>query len=208
MNNFFYGIFRIFPRIQMISYRYWNRLFFSLIGIKYGRRMKVYNKVYVIGRGYISIGNDFLFTSGAGINPLCRNIRGTLCAIRGAKIEIGDRVGISSSCLWAREYIRIGNDVNIGGDCLILDSDIHPYDHILRCRVSNNDSRGGDEMIPVAPIQIDDDVWIGARCIILKGVHIGARSIIGAGSVVTRDIPADSVAVGNPCKVIRKTVQL
>lgn len=165
--------------------------------------MKVYNKVYIIGRGHITIGDDFLFTSGAGINPLCRNIRGTLCAIRGAKIEIGDRVGISSSCLWAREYIRIGNNVNIGGDCLIMDSDVHPYDYNLRRRMPDNDFRGDNEMIPVAPIQIDDDVWIGARCIILKGVHIGARSIIGACSVVTKDIPADSIAVGNPCKVIR-----
>lgn len=177
------------------------------MGIKYGRRMKVYNKVYIIGRGHITIGDDFLFTSGAGINPICRNLRGILCAIRGAKIEIGNRVGISSSCLWAREYIHIGNDVNIGGDCIIMDSDIHPYDHILRRRVTNNDSRGNDEMIPVAPVQIDDDVWIGARCIILKGVHIGSHSIIGAGSVVVSDIPADSIAAGNPCKVIRTSLR-
>ena len=54
------------------------------------------------------------------------------------------------------------------------------------------------------PIEIDDDVLIGAYSIILKGVHIGARSVIGAGSVVTKDIPADCIAVGNPCKVIRK----
>ncbi len=55
-----------------------------------------------------------------------------------------------------------------------------------------------------APIFIEDDVWIGAHSIILKGVTIGARSIIGAGSVVTKSIPADCVAAGNPCKVIRK----
>ena len=48
-----------------------------------------------------------------------------------------------------------------------------------------------------------DDVWIGARCIILKGVTIGERSVIGAGSVVVSDIPADCIAAGNPCKVIR-----
>ena len=53
-------------------------------------------------------------------------------------------------------------------------------------------------------IIIDDDVLIGANTIILKGVHIGARSVIGAGSVVTKDIPADSIAAGNPVKVIKK----
>ena len=54
-----------------------------------------------------------------------------------------------------------------------------------------------------APIVIEDDVLIGTRCIILKGVTIGARSVIGAGSVVTKSIPADSIAAGNPCKVIK-----
>ena len=61
-----------------------------------------------------------------------------------------------------------------------------------------------EEKIPTAPVIIDDDVWIGARCLILKGVHIGARSIIAAGSVVTNDIPADVIAGGNPCRVIRQ----
>jgi len=53
-------------------------------------------------------------------------------------------------------------------------------------------------------IIIDDDVLVGANTIILKGVHIGARSVIGAGSVVTKDIPEDSIVAGNPAKVIKK----
>ena len=57
--------------------------------------------------------------------------------------------------------------------------------------------------IAKAPIVIDDDVLIGARCIILKGVHIGARSIVGAGSVVTGDIPAGEIWAGNPARKIR-----
>ncbi|MCH4017747.1 MAG: hypothetical protein LKE74_04740 [Prevotella sp.] len=53
------------------------------------------------------------------------------------------------------------------------------------------------------PIVIGNDVWLGANCLILKGVTIGARTIIGAGSVVTKDIPADCIAAGNPCEVIK-----
>ena len=54
------------------------------------------------------------------------------------------------------------------------------------------------------PIVIGDNVWIGANCVILPGVKIGSNVVIGAGSIVTKEIPNDSVAVGNPCKVIKK----
>ena len=64
--------------------------------------------------------------------------------------------------------------------------------------------RSSGEGTQSAPIIIEDDVWLGAQSIILKGVTVGARTIIGAGSVVTKSIPADCVAAGNPCKVIRK----
>jgi acetyltransferase-like isoleucine patch superfamily enzyme len=170
--------------------------------------MRVYNKVYILGQGKVTIGDDFHFTSGDSINPICKNIRGTIFTVTPeSRIEIGDRVGISSACLWAQDHITIGNDVNIGGDCLIMDNDAHPHDYMLR-RSTYSKEVGHEKFlkaIPTAPIQIDDDVWVGARCIILKGVHIGARSIIAAGSVVTKDIPSDVIAGGNPCKVILPT---
>ena len=71
-------------------------------------------------------------------------------------------------------------------------------DYAIR-RDSNIDSPNAHSQ----PIVIEDDVLIGTRCIILKGVTIGARSVIGAGSVVTKSIPEDCIAAGNPCKVIR-----
>ena len=79
---------------------------------------------------------------------------------------------------------------------LITDTDAHPLDYLAR-RTSNDGTKA-------APIVIEDDVWVGAHSIILKGVTIGARSIIGAGSVVTKSIPTDCVAAGNPCRVIKK----
>lgn len=204
--SFFRKIFLLYPRVKTIFYKYWNRLYFFLIGVHYGRRMKAYNKIYVRGKGSIAIGDDFTFSSGDSINPICRNIRGAIYTVTPeSKIIIGDRVGISSACLWAKERITIGNDVNIGGDCLIMDNDAHPHDYLQR-RGAFAKEVGQEkylETIPTAPIQIDDDVWIGARCQILKGVHIGARSIIAAGSVVTKDIPADVIAGGNPCRLIK-----
>lgn len=102
---------------------------------------------------------------------------------------------MSSTRLWIHESARIGNNVKIGGCVLITDTDAHPMDYVAR-RSSNDGTKS-------APVVIEDDVWVGAHCIILKGVTIGARSIIGAGSVVTKNIPADCVAAGNPCKVIK-----
>lgn len=118
---------------------------------------------------------------------------------------LGDNSGISSACFWANTSITIGNHVKIGGDCLIMDTDAHNLDHLIRRShdlTSEGYSVDGVSAATVG-IVIEDDVLIGTRCIILKGVTIGARSVIGSGSVVTKSIPSDSIAAGNPCRVIR-----
>lgn len=207
MNTFFYRIFRIIPKLRTIFYLHWNRLYFKLIGVQYGKNMHVFNKVYVVGKGSIKIGDNFVFTSGDGLNPLSRNIRGCFLAqTQDTVIEIGNNVGISATSLRARKGITIGNNVNIGADCLIIDTDAHPHDYMKRRRDYKSDNYLDE--IPSAPIVIEDDVWIGARCQILKGVHIGARSIIASGSIVTKDVPADCVAAGVPARVIKKNETL
>lgn len=186
-------------RIRRIYYIHWNRIKFRINRIQFGKSMTVYNKiyVYVCSTAKITIGNNFVFTSGANFNPLCRNIRGSIYAENDAVIKIGNNVGISSACIWAKNSITIGNYVKIGGDCIILDSDAHNLDYKIR--------RGAQDTITANsnPIVIEDDVLIGTRCIILKGVTIGAHSIIGSGSVVTKSIPSNCIAAGNPCKVIK-----
>lgn len=207
MNTFFYRFFRIIPKLRTIFFCNWNKLYFKLIGIEYGRNIQVFGKVYVSGHGKIRIGDNFLFTSGDGLNPLARNIRGQMFVPNeNSRIVIGDNVGISSCSLWAGVSITIGNNVNVGADCLIIDTDAHPHDYLKRRREYAKQVGIANYLkeIPSAPIVIDDDVWIGARCQILKGVHIGARSIIAAGSIVTKDVPADCVAAGVPAKVLKR----
>lgn len=204
--NLIRKFFNIYPKIRNVFYTHYNKLFFVIKGVRYGKNMIARNKIYITGTGNVVIGDDFLYSSGDSINPICRNLCGSFYTVDHGVIEIGNRVGMSSACIWAMERITIGNDVNIGGDCIIIDNDAHPHDYIKRRRNYVQDV-GKDvfySSIPVSPIVIEDDVWIGARCQILKGVHIGARSIIAAGSIVTKDIPSDVIAAGNPCRVIKR----
>ena len=129
------------------------------------------------------------------MNPIASNLQADVYVEPGATLTIGNNVGMSSTRLWIHESARIGNNVKIGGCVLITDTDAHPMDYMAR--------RSSNEGTKSAPVVIEDDVWVGAHCIILKGVTIGARSVIGAGSVVTKSIPADCVAAGNPCRVIK-----
>ena len=177
-----------------------NRVLFKIYGIQYGKDMRVCNRLYIKinSNASISIGNNFAFSSGGGYNPLARNIKGAIELESDSSLIIGDNVGISSSCLWVYDFLKIGNNVKIGGDCIIMDSDAHSINYIER--------RNGKTDRPNAKktgITIGNDVLIGTRCIILKGVTIGDRTVIGSGSVVTKSIPSDCVAAGNPCKVIK-----
>lgn len=93
-------------------------------------------------------------------------------------------------------YIHIGDSVMIGPNVTLATAG-HPIDPELRLKVAQFNM----------PIQIGNNVWIGAHAVVLPGVTIGENSVIGAGSIVTKDIPANVVAVGNPCRVLRSIDQ-
>ena len=115
----------------------------------------------------------------------------------GITTRLGDRVYINHNCyLLDAGGVTIGNDVRIGPNCGIYTPE-HAFDPALRA-AGYEHSR---------PIVIGDNVWIGGHVAILGGVTIGENSIIGAGSVVTRDIPANVIAAGNPCRVLRELTE-
>lgn len=179
---------KLYPRI--------NRMILKAHGVVFGKNIQIPSKVLWLIRGArITIGDNFYLSSRNGVNPIASNLQADVYVEPGATLTIGNNVGMSSTRLWIHESARIGNNVKIGGCVLITDTDAHPMDYMAR--------RSSNEGTKSAPVVIEDDVWVGAHCIILKGVTIGARSIIGAGSVVTKSIPADCVAAGNPCKVIK-----
>lgn len=113
-----------------------------------------------------------------------------------AIIQIGDRTGISGGSICAAREVFIGADCLIGADVVITDTDFHPLDPHHR-----SDSTAAFRQ--ARPVVIRDNVFLGTRVTVLKGVEIGRNTVIGAGSVVTRNVPANVVAAGNPCCVIR-----
>lgn len=109
-----------------------------------------------------------------------------------SEIIIGDHCLISPGVrISAAQSIRIGNNVMLAANVYISDSDWHGTYNRIRPYKCHKD------------VVLDDNVWLGEGVLVNKGVHIGANSILGAGSVVTRDIPANSIAVGNPASVIK-----
>lgn len=111
----------------------------------------------------------------------------------GACLTIGERVGISGASISCSQSIVIGDRVLIGTGCLICDHDAHPI---------HPDKREDGDSIRCKPVVVEDDVFIGARSIVLKGVRLGRGCVVGAGSVVARDVPEFAVVAGNPTKVI------
>ena len=195
VNVFLLKIYNIPKVLRMKWSVYFNRWYFRAKKIEYGLKQNVIGNMSIYGKGNIKIGNNFMMTNDCNVNPISSNIKGAFYTEENAFVSIGDNVGMSATRLWISKRLTIGNNVKIGACTLLIDTDSHPIDYDIR-RTSNEGTRA-------SPITIEDDVWIGAHSIILKGVTIGARSIIGAGSVVTKDIPCDCIAAGNPCKVIK-----
>lgn len=154
------------------------------------------------GHQYLSIGNNcivsgnFIFESSEGY------------------ISIGNHCYIGGGTYISRSSIEIGNNVTIAWGGTIYDHDSHSLNYLDRRKDIDdelNDIRSGRNFIKnkdwsnvnSKPIKICDDAWIGMNVIILKGVTIGEGAIVGAGSVVTKDVPAWCMVAGNPAKVIK-----
>lgn len=135
--------------------------------------------------------------SGPYFNPIGGDIRTNIIVGDGAFMSIGTGCRISNSTLFCKTRIELGSNVLIGGGCRIYDTDFHPVDYDDRIA---HPFGGGD----ASPVTIEEGAFIGAHSIILKGVNIGKRAVIGAGSVVTGTVPDGEIWAGNPAKFIRK----
>jgi acetyltransferase-like isoleucine patch superfamily enzyme len=173
------------------------RLMFALYGIQWGRGWRIFGMPIVQRyRGsQILLGDGLELRSWYSTNPLapCHPV---VLATRSpsAIIRIGDHCGLTGATVVSVDRITIGNNVLIGANVTIVDTDFHPLDPRQRQEYDHGLH---------SPVVISDEVFIGMNSLVLKGVTIGRGSVVGAGSVVTHDVPPRAIVVGNPARVIR-----
>jgi acetyltransferase-like isoleucine patch superfamily enzyme len=162
-----------------------------LKGIRLSKGIKFYGNplFYRTENSTIEIGEKCRFRSISNSNFIGINHKCYISTLApNAKIHIGENCAFSGTVIGAFKKIEFGKNVMCGANTLITDSNWHP-----------NDPRSGS----AKPVKIEDNVWLGFNAIVLKGVTIGKNSVIGAGSIVNKDIPDNVIAAGNPCKVIK-----
>lgn len=179
-----------------------NKIYFKLNKVTYGKNLKSRGKVYIMrhyGTAKLIIGDNVSLNSAGWANPIGTGDR-TYFQLQGnGVVKIGNNCGISNAAFTSASSIELKDNVMIGSGCKIYDMDFHALDYSERVK-------GNYPGAPVktAPIIIEEGAFVGAGAFILKGVRIGKHSIIGAGSVVTKDVPDFEVWGGNPAKFIKK----
>jgi acetyltransferase-like isoleucine patch superfamily enzyme len=113
-----------------------------------------------------------------------------------AVIQMGHGCGLTGAVVIAADRVEMGDRVQVGGTARIVDTDFHPLTPESRAQDFNAGA--------YKPIIIEDDVFIGMNSLVLKGVTLAQGCVVGAGSVVTRDVPARTIVAGNPAQAVRR----
>jgi acetyltransferase-like isoleucine patch superfamily enzyme len=160
--------------------------------VVYGKRLGG-NLCIIVNNGQIEVGDDVSLNSYPD-GELVKT--GLMAYLPSSRIKIGNNCILNGTMIHARKEVVIGNDCGFGPGSVIIDNNSHSIsiDPIIR--------RTGE--VEESPVVIGNNVFVGMRVIILKGVSIGDNSVIAAGSVVTKDIPSNQVFGGNPAKFIKQ----
>ena len=173
----------------------WMKVSLWMKGIVAGKGIKFYGLPVTVRMtgSRITIGNKCSFRSDYSSNLVGVNRKCIITTLRrGAEVTIGEGSGFSGTVIAAAGSIRIGNNVLCGANTTITDYDWHGIEPYRRNKPADP-----------KPVVIKDNVWLGLNTVVLKGVTIGKNAVIGANSVVTKDIPENVIAAGNPCSVLR-----
>ena len=179
-----------------------NKIYLKLNRVSYGKKLKVRGGLYIIRHSKnskITVGNNVTFNSAGWANPIGTGNKTYFQLVDNGEIIIGNHCGISNTAFTSATKITLQDNVLLGSGCKIFDTDFHPLNYCERIIGNRPDSEIGS-----APILIKEGAFVGAGSFILKGVTVGKHSIVGAGSVVTKNIPDYEIWAGNPAKFIGK----
>jgi acetyltransferase-like isoleucine patch superfamily enzyme len=198
-------IFRALRKITNIFKQYFYQILSKLIllgnGVKFSSNL-VCSGLPIINisrTGYLKIGDNCKINSSTNSNPIGRNTPSMLIVRDGAQLIIGNNVGMSGSTIICHKEVNIGDNVKIGGNACIYDTDFHSLNSNERAITEEDKSKTKSKKVI-----LENNVFIGAHSTILKGVTIGENSIVGACSLVSKDVPANEIWGGNPATFIRK----
>lgn len=179
----------------------WNMYRLRLMHVLFGKRLRIRGLIgiQILPGGKLYIGDDVTISSGNMSNPMGRNVKSFIRIGNKGCIKLGNNVGMSSITLRCEDSISIGDNVKIGALTIISDTDAHSLDPILRSKPETDAINAKH-----SPIEIKKNAFIGAMCYIGKGVTIGENSVVGIGSIVTKNIPDNEIWAGNPAKFIKK----
>lgn len=186
----------LFCRLKQFVSTARGRFLLWLMEAKVGSDFRATGRLRIKNYGHLKIGNSVRINSGADRNLVGGDRRTSFLIGAEGTLEMGDNVGISNCTVIAMNSVRILEGTMIGGGCDIYDYDFHEIDPDERLEKNGN--------IGSAPVSIGPNAFIGAHTIILKGVTIGDGAVIGAGSLVTRDVPSLEIWAGRPAKFIKK----
>lgn len=185
----------------------WFKAVLKAENIRYGNKLILQGVPFIFNKkgATITIGNNCVIKSSFLSNLVGLYSRTIIVTRRsGARIVIGNNVGISGATIYARKGITIGDNTAIGGNAKILDNDFHPIEWEKRNEDIASGKAGESEKIPSKEIVIGKNCFIGCNSILLKGTILGDGCVVGAGAVVSGVFDDGCVIAGNPAKVIRR----
>jgi acetyltransferase-like isoleucine patch superfamily enzyme len=186
---------------RMVAVGFWTvvaRVRLRAHDARVGRRLRVGGPIHLHCHrtGTIQIGDECRIQSGFAGNPVGDGSRMAIWVGPGARLTVGDRVGLSNSTIVCMSSVSIGDDTFLGGGSRVYDTDFHSVDASERGRPGNPGTR-------TAPVVIGRSTFIGGHSILLKGALIGEEAVIGAGSVVRSAVGPGEVWTGNPAEFVR-----
>ena len=197
--SFFWKLLKSLKKAFKVFTKYITYSLFKFYNVKIEPSFQSNGIPYLSIQGEMTVGKNLSINNNISSNPIGRNPKSIFVVRKNATLIIGENVGMSGTTIFCSKHIYIGNNVKLGGNVCIYDTDFHSLEAFERM-----DKKQDIKKTSKKSVIIEDNVFIGAHSTILKGVKVGSNSIIGACSLVSNNIPPNEIWGGCPARFIKK----